>query len=376
MRRLLSIFVIVLTLSIVGCPPAPKDVTDKKDDVKVLIQPPPKLDSFEHLRTRVKAAIEQVHARELYTTNAFWTVFHGILGMGLEKATLKDLKTGTKVNAIDYICDGGEVRGLQFLPTPHGLDVMTANMQSLEGVAQGHQDQFIAEMAQWGMPSTRKFKVAGKDFTFDDFIRHSTMRASVTKNQELSWAIIIISQFHGTDYAWTNSHGEKLRFEDVVRYEINAPTDPAACGGTHRLFGFTWAYHLHTKKGGAKTGVWADTAAKIEEYKELAKKYQSRVDGSLSTEYFKGPGKNPDPQVRISTTGHIVEWLALALTDEELREPWMQDAVNALVQMMLEMKAEPIESGALYHAVHGLQLYYDRVFGTPAPYLPLPPRGK
>ncbi len=376
MRRILTTFTIVLTLSMVGCPPPAKNSSEKKDDIEVLVQPPPKLESPEHLRARVKAAIEQVHAADLRTTNKFWTVFHGILGMGLEKAMLKDPETGKKVNAIDYICDGGKLDGLQFLPSPHGLDVMTATGPEWEGRAQGHQDQFIAEMAQWGMPRTRKFKVAGKDFTFEDFIRHSTMRASVTKNQELSWAIVIIAQFHGTDYAWTNSFGEKLRFEDIVRYEVHAPTDPAACGGTHRLFGFTWAYHLHLKNGGAKTGAWAEAATKIEEYKQLAKKYQNRANGSLSTEYFKGPGKNPKAQILISTTGHIVEWLSLAMTDEELREPWMQDAVNALVQMILEMKSSEIESGALYHAAHGLQLYHDRVFGTPAPYLPLPPRGK
>ena len=32
----------------------------------------------------------------------------------------------------------------------------------LLGRAQGHQDQFIAEMAQWGMPKDRKFKVGGR----------------------------------------------------------------------------------------------------------------------------------------------------------------------------------------------------------------------
>ena len=32
----------------------------------------------------------------------------------------------------------------------------------------------------------------------------------------------------------------------------------------------------------------------------------------------------------MNTTGHIFEWLALALSDEEIKKPWMQDAAKPL----------------------------------------------
>ena len=159
----------------------------------------------------------------------------------------------------------------------------------------------------------------------------------------------------------------------VVSFITYQSVTEAACGGTHRLFGFTWAYHLHLKNGGKKEGVWKDAEAKIAEHKQLARKLQN-TDGSLSTDYFKGPGKNEDTQVRISTTGHAVEWLALSLTDDELKSPWMQNAVNALALMILDMGRESIDGGALYHAAHGLHIYHERVFGTPAAYLALPPK--
>jgi len=211
-------------------------------------------------------------------------------------------------------------------------------------------------MAQWGMKAERKFRVGGKDYTFQDFINHSKMRASVKKSQELSWAIIIIAQFYGTDYAWVNGDGDSLRFQDIVRYELDQPigNEKAACGGTHRLFGLTWAYHLHLKTGGKKEGVWLEVPKKIAEYKQLAKKLQKR-DGTFSTKYFDPEDPDPEPgegndnrktELRISTTGHVLEWL--------------------------DMGREPMDGGALYHAAHGLHLYHERVFGTPAAYLPLP----
>jgi hypothetical protein len=357
---------VVLAFAAFGCPPGPPPIDPPKKNGAGEQHAPP--ESVEHLKPRLEAALTQVRSRELLTTHGFWTVFHAILGNGLKDTMIKNPQTKERINAIDYICKGGELRGLSFVPTRTGLDVEIRPDWMFVG--QGHQDQFIAEMAQWGMPRTKKFKVAGNDYTFEDFIRHSKMRASTKKDQELSWAVVIVAQYYGTGHAWTNSDGDELRCEDLVRYENNASINEAACGGTHRLFGLTWAYYLHRKNGGKVDGVWADVDRKIADYKKLAHDYQN-PDGTFSTEYFKGKARQPDTELRISTTGHILEWLALAMTDEELRAPWVQSAVNSLVLLILDMGNLQVDGGALYHAAHGLHIYHERVFGTPAPYLPL-----
>jgi hypothetical protein len=380
MRRYFIVFVAALAFTGIACPPAPKDDPVKTKDEKPSAKLPP-LENMEQLRPRIEAALQQVRERDLRAEHGFWTVFHAILGTGLEKTKLREPKTKSYVNAIDYICDGNELPGLKFIPTKHGLDVETVVPMindRLQFIAQGHQDQFIAEMAQWGMKPERQFKVGGKDYSFQDFINHSTMRASVTKQQELSWAIIIIGQFHGTTYQWKNGDGEDVRFDQVVQYELDQSIERAACGGTHRLFGLTWAYHLHLQKGGKKEGVWLAVEKKIADYKQTAKKLQ-KPDGTFSLKYFETEVANELPpgdrtELQISTTGHIVEWLALAMTDEELRSPWMQNAVNGLVISILDMGPKDIDGGALYHAAHGLHIYHERVFGTPATFLALPPR--
>jgi hypothetical protein len=347
-------------------PSLPAAGTDGPERSATLPMPP------SGLKERVEAALAHVHERDVLTTHSFWTVFHCILGTGPD-ATLLDPLTNRRVNAIEYIRTGGEVRGLEFIPTPDGLDVRTGP----QFVGQGHQDQFVAEMAQWGLPADTKFMVRGREYTFADFVHHTQARARVTANQELSWAIVVIGQYVGTDIGWTNAAGEKLRFEDLVRYELDQPIDGAACGGTHRLFGLTWAYHLHLRKGGQTTGVWKDVADKTAHYHEVARKLQNS-DGSFSTKYLSGPGNARDAQLRIGTTGHVLEWLALSLSDGELRAPWVQEAASALSLMILDNQGMPIEGGALYHAAHGLHIYHDRVFGPSAgerrgPLIPLPP---
>jgi hypothetical protein len=195
-----------------------------------------------------------------------------------------------------------------------------------------------------------------------DFVRQSQMRARVTEKQELSWAVCVIGQYLGTDVAWTNEHGEKLHFEDLMRYEVEQPIETAACGGTHRLFGLAWAYHLHVQRGGQRTAVWQAVADRTAKYRDLARKYRN-ADGSFSTSFFNGPGNALDNTLRINTTGHTLEWLSLALSDEELKKEWVQDAAQALALRILEVQNSPVEGGALYHAVHGLLIYYARVYG-------------
>jgi hypothetical protein len=348
-------------------------------DTRISNYPPLDLDkpgASDQLRRRIELAIKNVRDRQLLTDHGFWTIFHGILGLG-PGTNLFDPDTGQPVNAIDYICKGGKVRGMEFIPTAHGLDVLTATTPELQFVGQGHQDQFIAEMTQWGMKPHQKFRVQGKDYTFMDFVNNSKMRASLKTGQELSWTILVLGQYLDTNIAWTNQDGDKLTFDDLLRYELDASMDKSACGGTHRLFDLSWVHHLHLKRGGKTQGIWKRVAENTSHYQDLAKKWLNPGD-SFSADFFRGPGRSSDPQLRINTTGHIFEWLALSLPDSRLQEPWVQDAANALALMILSIQRQSMEGGTLYHAVHGLIIYHARVYDRAALQrdlwmLPLPP---
>ncbi len=338
------------------------------------------------IKERIEAAVNNIRARQLTFNNGFWTIFHGILGLG-PGIELTDPKTNERIRAIDHICNGGNLKGLVFRPNLLGVEVVSTQ----DGLGQGHQDQFIAEMAQWSMPHDRKFLIRGKEYTFLDFAKFSHANASLLKNQELSWTIIIIAQYmdhldfksksttNGLKAEWTNPNHEKITFDDIVRYELNQPVETAACGGTHRLFGLTWAYHLHLIRGGRTEGVWQDVADKTKKYINLAREYKN-PDGTFSTKFFQGKGDEKDKNLRINTTGHILEWLALAMSDEELRQSWVQEAVSALCLQILDLQGAAIDGGGMYHAVHGLLIYYARVFDRsfcpPELMIPLPPGWK
>lgn len=391
-------FLLALIAVGVSCAPVdqPKKVAIKDADKEA---PPPPVEVPKELKERLQSTLKHVHARQMDTTFNFWTIFHGILGTGLEMTLVEDHETGKVVNAIDYICKGGKLNGLRFVPQgkegEDGVDVQLGPVPD----GQGHQDQFVAEMIQWGLPADRKFLIDRKEYTFQDFIRFSKARASATrldtvsygkargsrpKGQELSWAILVIAHAYGVDTPpWENRYGEKVTLEDLIRAELQIDNLKAACGGTHSLFGLAWVYHLHLQKGGKDEGIWAEVRKHLDHSKELARKNQNE-DGSFPMEYQNAKGPILDPrekeqkQDRINTAGHVVEWLALYLTDEELRAPWMQDAVMSLCKSILDSSHDEIKGGALYHATHGLHIYHDRVFGpfspTNRPLIPLPPK--
>src|SRR5215467_11284924 len=75
--------------------------------------PVPTQETPRGLNERIEAAIRQVRERDLLISHSFWTVFHGILGTGLD-ATLYNPDTDKRVNAVDYIRKGGSIRGMQF----------------------------------------------------------------------------------------------------------------------------------------------------------------------------------------------------------------------------------------------------------------------
>jgi hypothetical protein len=374
----------ILALVGLSCAPGDDPTTSGNaatDDEQRPTAAPPPIAIPSARKDRIDTVLKHIRERTLLKDHSFWTIFHGILGMGPDDAMLLDPQTNKRIKAIDYIAEGGEVRGLEFRPTADGVEVETMPGSI---IGQGHLDQFVAEMAEWDLPKDKKFKVDSRDYTFEDFIRQAKAHASLTTKPfpgpdplELTWTIVIVSKYFGPEHRWMNNRGEKLSVEDMARYELGQPiADSPVCGGTHRLFGLTWAYYLHRQAGGKKEGVWKQVADTIADYESRAHQFQN-PDGSFSTNYLNGPGNEPNSQLRLATTGHILEWLALAMTDEELRQPWVEKAADSLTQLILDNIFEPLDGGALYHAAHGLEMYRARLWGPPGSHkLPIPPPPK
>jgi hypothetical protein len=58
--------------------------------------------------------------------------------------------------------------------------------------------------------------------------------------------------------------------------------------------------------------------------------------------------------------------MTVALSDEQLKEPWMTRALEYLLDAFEATEGDDLECGGLYHAAHGLMIYRERRFGQPS----------
>jgi hypothetical protein len=132
------------------------------------------------------------------------------------------------------------------------------------------------------------------------------------------------------------------------------------------MYGIAVALKRYLAEGGktdpAGDGPWDHAQRKVSEAVESARKFQ-QPDGSFSTNYFARPATSPEIATRISTTGHTLEFLTVALSDDDLQQPWVTRAAVNLVENLEKTQKFDLECGALYHAAHGLEIYRDRRFG-------------
>lgn len=297
--------------------------------------------------------------------HAAWQILHGVLAY--QREFLVDDGNGGRVSAVDHLLGGGYMKGwapepgvwLDEAKTRRGLRSI---LEQGSKAGQGHTDQWLAILAQCDLAPDQEILVRGEKFTMRDYVGQVLWDVPRNVQREYSWTLIGLTTYLPTDHTWTASDGKQWSIEQLVRIEAEQDLHSSACGGSHRLIGMTMALNRHLEQGGKIEGGWKLADERIQEAIKTARAYQN-PDGSFSINYFSRPGRSPDLAQNLGSSGHTLEFLTLAMTDEQLREPWVQRAAVHLCEVFRKTREYPLECGALYHAAHGLVLYRHRLFG-------------
>lgn len=316
------------------------------------------------LAKRVDNAIQVTANRVLdINVNNAWQVVHGILAYGPD---LKMKVDGKELSALRYLFDGNTMKGWELYSTPHGV---TAKMSPGVAEAQGHPDQWIGYLACCGVKLDDPIVVTvggeKKTFKFRDML--DAAKWNVYEGMEGTWTLMALAEYSSDDYTpifgtWKNSTGQEWTLEKLTDMEATAGIENAACGGAHRLYALAQAVKLYKKTGKELTGGWAKADALVKKACEKAFEYQ-QPDGGFSNGRFNSSRISKDVDERIDSTGHVLEVLAYALDDDQLRSPRFTAAVEFLTKKLDETKLIPVSCGGLYHGAHGLMIYRDRRFG-------------
>lgn len=315
----------------------------------------------DQLRERIDRVIDHtLNQRRLNTKDhAAWQIVHAMLAFGDQLQIEHD---GQLVPALQWLLDGNSLTGWNLRPGDRGV-IVPVEVGSKTG--QGHPDQWLGYLSQTGLDPQTKIKVAGQDRTINDLLTQAQW--DLVPGMEATWTLMAVGnpRYWNINDSWKSRNGETWTVERLAEMEGKAQVVGGSCGGTHRLYALAMAVNQKLVNENLKpeqlTGGWKVADARVQEFKNLCRdKFQNR-DGTFSGHYFVRPGMVADISDQVGTTGHIFEFLVAAMSDEELRQPWMLAACDRLVTLMDQARDVPLDCGGLYHAAHGLMLYRDRL---------------
>ncbi|HVJ69370.1 MAG TPA: hypothetical protein VM510_15400, partial [Caulifigura sp.] len=300
--------------------------------------------------------------------NSPWQIMHGILALrhNLELRT----PHGT-VNAVAWVSRDPVFRGDHwFEATRFGG---RAHPFSVPYHFEGHVNQFLALLTMCNLPLNHQFGVGGgRTVTMADMVKHAQLM--VNSNEEISWTLWFLTHYLEPDAEWTNFNGERWGMEKLVAIQTGQQVITAPCGGTHGLFALAYARNSYMQKFKNKSlsGTWLEADQKIQRYVREANAGMN-ADGSFSAAFFREPKQHTeDPTDRLKTSGHMLEWLMMAVPQQQLREQWVRYAVYRVAVDLIQFSNQEIDPGPLYHAVHAITLYRERA--TPKQIKPQDPK--
>jgi len=307
------------------------------------------------LRSKVRKCLSTYYHEPIQVADhSPWGIMHALIAYGVDTEILSN---GRNVNAVGHLCFNQPGRGMQ---------LMTLNKQRIEvriGPGyQGHSGQFLAMLAQSKVRTDYPIRIEGHEFTVADLIESEKLGCRT--RTELTFKLIGLSHYLPLDAQWKNDLGEPWSISRLIKEELAQNVVGSACGGTHRMTGFSYAVNKTIKLGGEFEGQFLRAKKFVDSYHEYIFKLQN-ADGSFSTNWFEGRGEAPEAKRRVETTGHMLEWLVCSLAADELQDPRVVKSVDYLSGLLLELakQKQTVEIGPRGHAIHGLAIYADRVFG-------------
>ena len=320
------------------------------------------LESTDPLVKLVYETREVQRQRLLSTTDHTpWQMMHGLLGL---RQDFLISHNGDVVNGLDWIKTGPMFKNEPwFEKTSHGGRAHPYNQPYW---FEGHISQSLAILSMCNVPLDTEFGTPQGAITMRDMLKNAQMTAN--EKEEVTWTLWALSTYLPSDAEWINAKGEKWSIERLVRIEVGkkvgGPTSP--CGGTHGLFALARARNVYLRTGKPLRGVWQEAEYKIQKYINTAKMLQN-ANGTLSSNFFRGREYKQDFDKRMASSGHVLEFLMMALPQERLKEKWVRDAIAATANDLMANRKAYVSCSPLYHATDALSIYLERVLPSHQP---------
>lgn len=313
----------------------------------------------------------EAQRRRLLSTDEHtpWQIMHGMLALreeflirhnGKPVSCLEWIKTGPTFENENWF-EKTQVRVLTGRGGNKASEMMTVGRghpYNKPYAFEGHINQFVAILSMSGVPLETQFNTPQGPVSMRDMLTYAKM--TVNEKEEVTWTLWALSRYLPPDAEWTNAQGEKWSIERLVKIETAKSLQGSPCGGTHGLFALAHARNVYLRSGKPLVGVWLEAEQKIRRYIQTAR-MQQNTNGTLSSNYFRGRESKPDFDKRMASSGHLLEFLMMALPSQELNTPWVRRAIEATSNDLMANRKAEVSCSPLYHATSALSIYLDRI---------------
>jgi hypothetical protein len=311
------------------------------------------------LAKKVRRVLNWYYSRPLNTRDdAPWSVLHMSIAYGIDTQVCMGGPNGQRVTAIGWLCCNRPTAGKRLVSKRAG----NLNLPIAPGI-QGHHGQFLGMLAQSHVHPNYLLRVGSQKLKVADLVEHE--KKTCRSGMELTFKLIGIAHYTPSTEPWKNGRGETWSVKRLLEEELEEPINriDACCGGTHRLFALNYAVHRRRKEGLPISGPWKIADRRTQAYQRRAFQLQNR-DGSFSTMWLERRENRNDKVRKLTTSGHILEWLAFSLPEDRLQDPKFEHALEYVVNLLDHNKDPDWHRGALGHALHALAIYEQRVLDS------------
>ncbi len=299
-----------------------------------------------------------------------WEVVHGLLGLGADFRLFPDgNSTEPSLKALDWLFSGARYGGAAAFERtawgargrpyePHGR----AYVDGMEG----HPNQFFGYLSELDLPLSKElWALDGNRWvtvTIQDLVNDAKAQvgSNPTKREpyELTWTLWGLSHYLAPAERWTNYNNQDWNVAGILAKELDAPiVGVTSCGGTHRAYAIAYALERQVLRyGSVAPGIYEKADRYVAQKVSQLKDFQND-DGSLSANYFFGPGMADSWAKRLASNGHQLEFLMRALKPAALDQEWVRRAAYTVAVDLETTQKNKLSLGAVYHAVHALRLY-------------------
>jgi hypothetical protein len=327
--------------------PSPTAVAPATDSPTAINQP---------LAEKVHRVLDSYCARRINTKYENpWSVLHWSIAYGIDAEVVAAELDGQSVSAIGWLCYNRPAAGQRLM----SYDGQSLRLPIAPGL-QGHQGQFLAMLAQSRVKPDYEIHVGSHKSSVADLVDYE--KRTCRSDLELTFKLIGLAYYSNSEESWQNSAGQSWSVRRLLEEELSEPIDRnrCPCGGTHRLFALSYAVERRRSEGLPIDGPWQIAHRRTQSYQQRAFQLQNG-DGSFSTLWLDARENRNDKTRKLTTSGHILEWLACSLPESQLHDPSFERAVEYVANLLDQNQNVRWHRGALGHALHALAIYDERV---------------